>query len=508
MTKAKRTFNLFAISEARNVIFGIATLWIGLFHSFDLSMKPYTDNLFLREAFNFFKGTGNVGVDMFLFLSGVGLFFSFTKDGNVLSFWKKRLMRVLPTALLIGIIYFSFRYIQGRYESGFPTYFKRVTFSYFYYSGERVFWFISLILVLYIVFPIFFKVIERFRGWGTLGLVALVVIGTFAIRFISPEHYAIWEVALCRVPVFIVGIWAGRFVMEKREIDLRWLWIFLAVTVGMLFVLGNFKLIATAINPSYQEGMEPLYMFIWRYASCPLAISLVVLDSFICIELRRHGLCKSLRNFFEFVGLYSMEYYMIYLNINSYLQRVYKIESRHMIMLYFGSFVFSLGLCVVSRKLCDYFMAYMQRKPKIPQPTEESPLSIKWFNFLVYVGWIVFAVDNIFVGVAYITDGQVALGAAALVVTVAAAAAWFFLSKRSSFGVLLLYIVLVLNLLWTLAERALNHKLLKHILEGGKKAILTTLVLTALTVLAIILNKKYFEKRSFLFEKKTDQKAE
>lgn len=364
MTKAKKTFNLFAISEARNVIFGIATLWIGLFHSFELSLKPYTDNKFLIDAFKLFKGTGNVGVDMFLFLSGVGLFFSFTKDGKLLSFWKKRLMRVLPTALLIGIVFFSIRYVEGRYQSGFPAYLKRISFTYFYFRGERVFWFISLILVLYIAFPIFYKIIERFRLGGMLGLVALVVAFTFTVRAISPYYYDFWEIGLCRVPVFIIGIWAGKFVMEKREISRHWLWAFLAVAVGMLFIIGNFGAIAKAINPAYNKDMETMYMFIWRYASCPLGISLVVLDSFICTELRHRGRGNLLRNFFEFVGIYSMEYYMIYLNINSYLDRVFEISDKHYIMLYFGSFVFSLALCVVVRKLCDYFMAYMQRKPK------------------------------------------------------------------------------------------------------------------------------------------------
>ena len=56
---------------------------------------------------------------MFLLLSGIGLFFSFSRDGRVLSFWKKRLLRVLPTAFLIATVYFSFRYVTGRYTSGF-----------------------------------------------------------------------------------------------------------------------------------------------------------------------------------------------------------------------------------------------------------------------------------------------------------------------------------------------------------------------------------------------------
>ena len=58
---------------------------------------------------------------------------------------------------------------------------------------------------------------------------------------------------------------------------------------------------------------------------------------------------------------------MIYLNLNHYLERIYKIPSAHpeaQIMLYFGSFIASLVLCALTRKLCDFFMDYMQRKPK------------------------------------------------------------------------------------------------------------------------------------------------
>ena len=366
MAKAKKTFNLFAISEARNVIFGIATLWIGLFHSDYLNdtISYYIKSDFIAEPLKFFRGTGNVGVDMFLFLSGIGLYFSFTKDSHVLSFWKKRLMRVLPSAFLIATFYFSLRYVNGRFSSGPLYYVLRETFLYFFVKGERVFWFISLILLMYLVFPIFYKIIDKWKAWGMIGLVAVIVVGTFAVRAIAPGVYSNVEIALCRIPVFVIGIWAGRFVMEKKEIDRRWLWLVLAVAVGMLVLMANYNVIVKAIVPGYTKEMETMYIFIYRYAACPLGIALVVLDSFICTELRHRGKANLLRNFFEFVGMYSMEYYMIYLNINHYLERIYKIGPRQEIMLYFGSFVVSLVLCVLVRKVCDFFMAYMQRKPK------------------------------------------------------------------------------------------------------------------------------------------------
>ena len=364
MTQSKKTFNLYSISEARNVIFGLATLWIGLFHSDYLSMATFTKNQFLIDAFKFFRGSGNVGVDMFLFLSGIGLYFSFSKDSRLGSFWKKRLMRVLPTAFLIAVFFFSFRYVNGRYESGWPTFIKRITFWFFFEKGERVFWFISLILVLYLVFPVFYRIIEKFRLGGMLGLVAVTVAVTFAIRHFAPGFYSYWEIALCRVPSFIVGIWAGRFVMEKKEISRHWLWLFLVILVGMSTLMYFYTPIMQSFIPGYNKEMEAMWIWFYRYTGSFIGISLVVLNSFICTELRHRGRANLLRNFFEFVGMYSLEYYMIYLNINHYLERIYEVEPRHECILYFGSFLVSLVLCVLVRKVCDYFMAYMQRKPK------------------------------------------------------------------------------------------------------------------------------------------------
>ena len=364
MTKSKKTFNLFSISEARNVIFGIATLWIGLFHCDNLNMAAYSDFKPFTDTFAAIKGWGNAGVDMFLFLSGIGLFFSFSKDSRVLTFWKKRMMRVLPTAFLIATFYFSFRYVNGRFTSGFTYYLSRMTFTYFFWKGERVFWFISLILLLYILFPLFYKVIYKWRLWGMLGLVALVLIFNFTLRAVKPGIYSNVEIAFCRIPVFIIGIWAGKFVKEKKEISIHWLWAFLGVTVAMLILMGNFTPLVKSLVPGYEKELhETMYIFIYRYACCPLGISLVVLDSFLITELRKRGRCNLLRNFFEFVGMYSMEYYMIFLNINHYLERIYTIGPKQQIMLYFGSVVISLALCVLVRKVCDYFMNYMQRKP-------------------------------------------------------------------------------------------------------------------------------------------------
>ena len=514
MTKTRNRFNLYTISEARNVIFGIATLWIGLFHSdftyngvtSTLSLEPYTTNQFLIDAFKAFRGWGNAGVDMFLFLSGIGLYFSFSKDSHVVTFWKKRLMRVLPSSVLIAVVYFTIRYIiTQRLKSGFTYYLSRLTFTYFFIKGERVFWFISLILVLYIVFPVFYRIIERFRVFGMLGLVALTVGFTFLVRakWSAPDSYfAYWEIALCRVPGFIIGIWAGKFVKEKKEISRHWLWLFVALTVGACVLMYNYEPMMRAMIPGYNKSIEYLYIWLYRYEGTVMGVSLVVLDAYVITELRKRGQCNTLRNFFEFVGMYSLEYYMIYLNVVHYIGRVLPIAPKHRIMLFFGGFVISLVLCILARKISDFFMAYMQRKPKEPASIAPVGENCRWYEFLIYVGLYVIAAVTVFTGVTLIAGGRAVIGAAYFGVAVLAVLTRICLAKRTTLGPILLYLLIASIPAIRLISKALNTKLIRTMLKGGKKAILSTGMIVAITAAIIIANVIYFNKRKALFEKK------
>ena len=223
MKLTKKKLNLYSISEARNVIFGIVTLWIGLFHSFKLTMSCYTGNKVVNDIFNAIKGTGNAGVDVFLLLSGIGLYFSFTKDSRVSVFLKKRFKRVLPTAVLISVVFFFFLYVFGKQNGDFFQYLSRLTFTWFFISGERVFWFVSMILVMYLLFPLMYKAIERFRWRAMVVMIPGVLAINFLLMAVVPYYYSLIEIALCRIPIFIFGIWLGKFVMEKKEVSFWWI---------------------------------------------------------------------------------------------------------------------------------------------------------------------------------------------------------------------------------------------------------------------------------------------
>ena len=70
----KRLFGLQDVSGARNFIYGAAIVWIVFFHS-GFSLKT--------NLFETIKSYGDCGVEIFFLLSGICLFYSYSKDENI-----------------------------------------------------------------------------------------------------------------------------------------------------------------------------------------------------------------------------------------------------------------------------------------------------------------------------------------------------------------------------------------------------------------------------------------
>ena len=79
--------NVHSFVKYRKELFGVATLMILLCHS--VSIVPFPDRI------GTFISYGTMGVNVFLFLSGIGLYYSFNKNGDIIAFYKKRFMRVI-----------------------------------------------------------------------------------------------------------------------------------------------------------------------------------------------------------------------------------------------------------------------------------------------------------------------------------------------------------------------------------------------------------------------------
>ena len=138
------------LSRCRGVLFGISTCWLMLFHStnIDFTKAEWMPHA-LATALMIIKNSGNIGVDVFLILSGIGLYYSYSKDNDLWSFYKRRAARILTPVLICSTLWFGISNVKGLF-----TYLVFVNLGGVFVYGESYFWYFSLIILLYLVFPI------------------------------------------------------------------------------------------------------------------------------------------------------------------------------------------------------------------------------------------------------------------------------------------------------------------------------------------------------------------
>ena len=154
-----------------------------------------------------FAPYGNIGVEWFLILSGVGLFFSLSKDYNVKRFYKKRFRRIVPTYLLVSIPFFLIAF-----PFNLKQFLIRISGLNLAFYWERYFWFIPMILLCYLIAPFYFKFISRYRYSSLFPFVLAIVI--FFISFHTPRT----QIMITRFPIFLLGMHLGQAVYEDKTI--------------------------------------------------------------------------------------------------------------------------------------------------------------------------------------------------------------------------------------------------------------------------------------------------
>ena len=103
MSKKIPDIELVNISRFRGELMGAAMLFIILFHVW----------LSRGDMFYGLRRCGNVGVDIFLFLSGVGLWFSWIKTPSLKHYFIRRYIRIYPAWLIIACLYYIPRFPKG-----------------------------------------------------------------------------------------------------------------------------------------------------------------------------------------------------------------------------------------------------------------------------------------------------------------------------------------------------------------------------------------------------------
>ena len=116
-------------------------------------------------------GYGGIGVTMFAFLSGIGLWYSIDKSEDILQFYKNRIHRVIVPYLIISIVFNA--YLDLFAQRDIVSFLSDVTCISFWIRGRGA-WYVAWAIVIYAVYPLYAKLTHK-RGYIS-GIVALLLI--------------------------------------------------------------------------------------------------------------------------------------------------------------------------------------------------------------------------------------------------------------------------------------------------------------------------------------------
>ena len=200
-----------SISKHRTALMGIATLMIIVCHA------P-ASGVALPNVLGRILGLGNFGVDIFLFLSGLGCYYSLSKTTIWADYLKKRYVRIGIPFLLITLPYIILFLLLGEYSLR-DAILSLTTLD--YWIAHKGAWFVALLIPLYFLSPVIFKVLSGKKMSGGLVLMTVCIIWISNInadKLCCSNIISNIQFVLQRVPSFLIGMAIGKLCKEDCDI--------------------------------------------------------------------------------------------------------------------------------------------------------------------------------------------------------------------------------------------------------------------------------------------------
>lgn len=222
-----KPYNLHSISVFRQELMGISAISIILCHMpfYCTELPGIAKSLFLL---------GDYGVDMFLFLSGLGIWNSLAsskirRNGlcynwtGLFNWYKKRYIRLLVPYCIIMIPFYAWQ--CSYYNLGVAEFLLRLSTLSFWTSHNSV-WFVALLIPLYALTPFAYSIVHRLNGRIITILAFSIIALCFLFAYIDPESVndrlsIIGNIrfCLCRVPSYILGFFLAPYIMRSHKLN-------------------------------------------------------------------------------------------------------------------------------------------------------------------------------------------------------------------------------------------------------------------------------------------------
>ena len=216
-----------------------------------------------------------------MFLSGFGLYFSFEKNPCVKEFYKKRVIRIIPSVFVLLAIFAVGGDLlrQDRIHTIFSP-------MYWLFSMYSMYWFIGAILLFYLCYPVIHLYLLKNPAWMIV-LVAFAIgfVGVLAIQYSHIGPFGQFEVYFARIPIFVFG---SMFAKNQRLFDYK-----IELLILFLFSIPLFYVLPKALQ-------RMSYVF--------LALTFITFVPYILANIPS-WINKSL----SYIGKSSLEFYLIHI---------------------------------------------------------------------------------------------------------------------------------------------------------------------------------------------------
>lgn len=274
------SFSLGLFSKYRAELMGIAALMIIVCHSpHYIQMPNWLDTIL---------SNGGTGCDVFLFLSGMGMFNSYTnhklKGNNVFSwYWKRYVRIIIPCAFfIIGIMIY-----RGGVSTISLPYFVIDLLGFLYLTGNSGLWYVSCALILYLLTPIVHKALTGNSRWVWLVVFCFLALLFWYVDLGESSMVHNWQFCVSRFPSYFIGYSLAKDIKENKDSNV------------FLFILIPLMLYAVFFALNHTIGTN--FSLFWTQGIPVMTICALFIDWFKS---------KVLNNVLDFMGSISLESYV------------------------------------------------------------------------------------------------------------------------------------------------------------------------------------------------------
>ena len=215
--------DLHLYSKYRTPLMGIAMLMVIAYHQIG---KPAEISLFNYDFFSLFCSLCHGGTDIFIFFSGMGLYYSLSKGDTIKVFYKRRVIRLIPCYYIVILLVAWFSN-----NISFWGIVEQMSIIGFFIPGLSYYdWFVPSILFLYLITPWYHKYFYNKECIATaLAVLTGLVLTTILIVIQKGTIIQFFS----RIPIFFIGFYIGYSLKENKKITKSRSFIILLILLAM-----------------------------------------------------------------------------------------------------------------------------------------------------------------------------------------------------------------------------------------------------------------------------------